>query len=222
MKIGLLSANLGGFENPVPHVPQVMRDGSEVVSRLVTDADFPPRSKTMLPRLQMGAVKRFAWEWIPNCDVYVWVDSSVTLFRPDSVQWFVDTLGNADLALLPHPDRHSIKEEAEFLRAKLAAGNAYLTGRYANERLDEQLAAIQECRTFNDTCLYASTAFAFRDSIRARHMCKEWWFHVSKYHALDQLSLPFVVWLSHLSVNKLSGHLYRHEHLTYTRKRGRK
>ena len=221
MRIGLLSANLGGFENPVPHVLQVMRDGSEVISRLVTDADFPPRSKTMLPRLQMGAVKRFAWEWVPNCDVYVWVDSSVTLFRPDSVQWFVDTLGAADLALLPHPDRHNIREEAEFLRGKLAAGNSYLTGRYEHERLDEQLAAIK-VPGFHDEHLYASTAFAFANRRDVRGMCKEWWYHVTKYHALDQLSLPFVVWQFGLDVNRLSGHLYHHEHLTYTRKRGRK
>ena len=221
MRIGLLSANLGSFERPVPHVPQVMRDGSEVVSRLVTDADFPPRHQTMQPRLQMGLVKRFAWEWIPGCDVYVWVDSSVTLFRPDSVQWFVDTLGDADLALLLHPDRHSIREEAEFLRAKLAAGNAYLMSRYENERLDAQLEAVT-VPGFVDDCLYASTAFAFRNSFRVRQMFKEWWFHVSKYHALDQLSLPFVVWDSNLSVNRLTGHLYHHEHLTYTRKRRRK
>ena len=221
MKIGLLSANLGGFENPVPHVPQVMRDGSEVVSRLVTDADFPPRTKTMLPRLQMGAVKRFAWEWIPNCDVYVWVDSSVTLFRPDSVQWFVDTLGDANLALLPHPDRHSICEEAEFLRAKLAVGNSYLTSRYENERLDAQLEAVA-VDGFVDAHLYASTAFAFRDSLPVREMFKDWWVHCTKYHALDQLSLPFVVWNHGMFVNHLSGHLYRHEHLTYTRKRRRK
>ena len=222
MRIGLLSANLGGFENPVPHVPQVMRDGSEVISRLVTDADFPPRSKTILPRMQMGAVKRFAWEWIPNCDVYVWVDSSVTLFRPDSVQWFVDTLGAFDVTLLPHPDRHSIREEAEFLRAKLAAGHAYLTGRYANERLDDQLAAILDTPGFVDDKLFASTAFAFRNRPAVRDMCKEWWYHVTKYHALDQLSLPFVVWQHHLSIGYLSGSLYRHEHLTYTRKRGRR
>jgi hypothetical protein len=153
--------------------------------------------------------------------VYVWVDSSVTLFRPDSVQWFVDTLGDTDLALLPHPDRRSIREEAEFLRAKLAAGNAYLTGRYANERLDEQLDAINQ-PGFMDDRLYASTAFAFRDSVPVRAMFKEWWYHVTKYHALDQLSLPFVVWQADLSVNRLSGHLYHHEHLTYTRKRGKR
>ena len=221
MRIGLLSANLGAFEQPVPHVAQVMRDGSEVVSRLVTDADFPPRHRTMLPRMQMGAVKRFAWEWIPNCDVYVWVDSSVTLFRPDTVQWFVDTLGGGDIALLPHPDRHSIREEAEFVRAKIAAGNSYLVSRYENERLDEQLAAIIGTPCFVDDHLYASTAFAFRNTIHVRAMCKEWWYHVSKYHALDQLSLPFVVWQTDLAVKPLSGHLYHHEHLTYTRKRRR-
>jgi hypothetical protein len=218
MRVVLLSANLGGFEQPTDHAPQVMPVGVELAVVRITDREFPPRLHTMLPRMQMGLVKRFAWEWVPGADVVIWIDSSVTLFREDSVQWFLDTLGEADFALLPHPHRHSIRAEYDFVKAKLAAGCSYLTPRYENERLEEQMRVIAADAAFVDDKLYASTAFAFRDNVRTRAACKEWFVHVAKYHALDQLSLPYVVWQAGCTVHPLSGNLYRHPHLTYTRK----
>jgi len=198
-------------------VPQVVPPDVELAETRITDQEFPPRLRTMLPRMQMGLVKRFAWEWVPGADVVIWVDSSVKLARPDSVQWFLTTLGDADFALLPHPHRHSIRAEYEFVKAKLANRCSYLTPRYENERLEEQMWVIASDPLFVDRQLYASTAFAFRDSARARAACKEWFVHVAKYHALDQLSLPYVVWQAGCTVHELSGNLYRHPHLVYTR-----
>lgn len=216
MRVALLSANLGGFDSPVEYATQLLDDGVEMTIHRVTDKEFPRRIHAMTARMQMGAVKRFCWEWVPDHDVYIWLDASVTLTKPHSVMWFLRILGQADLALLPHPQRRTIHEEAEFLRAKIADRDPYLTSRYEFERLDAQLAAI-DVPGFRDQKLYATTTFAFRDSPKVRGMFKEWWYHVSKYHALDQLSFPFVVAQSGCVVRELPGNLYKHPELVYTR-----
>ena len=41
--------------------------------------------------------------------------------------------------------------------------------------------------------LFASTAFVYKDSPAVRAALKEWWYHTSRYHSIDQLSLPWAI-----------------------------
>lgn len=216
MKIAVLSANLGGYDAQVDWVPQHI-EGSTVDIIRFTDATFPPRSKAMTPALQCAIPKMFGWELRPGYDVYIWIDASRGLLRPDTAAWFVEKLDTADMALFLHPERHTIAEEYAFVKARLARpGETYLTSRYAGEWLDAQYAAVNQPWHL-DNKLYASTAFAYRPSTRVRAMMREWWFHKSRYLLHDQLALPYLVRDHRVHVNEVTESVYDCEHLPMTR-----
>lgn len=212
MNAVIITANLGNFDPPgewaeQPGVPLVC----------FTDENFPPRSKSMTPRLQARIPKMFGWEMAPGFDTYIWCDASFAMQRPDSVAWLLDRMGDADMALFLHPDRRTIRDEHGFIKAKLAAGNRYLTDRYAGELLDEQLTAVTPDGYIDDT-LYASCSFAYRNVPWVRECLRAWWFHTSRYHTVDQLALPFVVrqFLSGRIV-QIKENIYKTPYLTYIR-----
>ena len=210
--VGLLTANLGGFDTVVPPVEQV---GVTATWHLFTDQNFPPRVRSLSARMQARIPKCFGHEMVPLHDVYLWVDASLHVSKPDTAAWFVDQLGNNEMALFLHPWRATIHEEAAYIRQKIADGNHYLTARYAGEDIDGQMAEIARDRAYVDDVLYASTAFAYRPTFRVTSALKEWWYHISRYHSVDQLALPYVV--RHLLVSQIAEPVYKASHLTMVR-----
>jgi hypothetical protein len=215
MKLCILSANLGNFEPKVDWVKQVV-PGIEVAVKIFTDETFPPRV-TMSPRLQSRIVKMFGWEMVPGFDFYFWVDSSRALLREDAAAWFFNQAEGVDLVLFRHPHRRTIKEEAEFVRSRLTEGRReYIRVRYTGELIDEQLAAIPP--EYKDDRLYASTAFLYRNTAPVRAFLIDWWLHTSRYHAIDQLALPYLVWKHGLAVKELDEDVYNCDYIPVVRK----
>lgn len=213
-----MTANLGKFDDPVKYTKQELRDDIELEIFKFDDSNFPPRVRTMSPRMQYGIPKRFGWQLKPNFDYYIWVDASCTIDKPNIVNWFTEQCEGYDMALFKHPERNTIKEEADFIRYKMSKGNAYLITRYENEFLDEQMQAIFSDPDFTDNALYASTSFVYNNTFDVQWMMKEWWYHCTRYHALDQLSLPYLVQKFKLSVNVINEDVYHSPHITFIRK----
>lgn len=187
--LAIVSANLGNFDKSVAHCFQDWPRGfSRIEVKLVTDDDFPPRLASMTPRLQSRIVKTHMWEFMPGFDYYLWVDSSCRLPVGDSSDWFVRKLGAGDIAVFKHPHRKTVQEEANYLKHRLNIKCPYITPRYKDELIDEQLTAVEP-----DEELFASTAFIFRNSYAVRSAMKDWWYHISRYHSIDQLSLPWAI-----------------------------
>src|ERR1017187_5265848 len=160
--VAVLTAVLGGFYTPVDPVPQVTRIPYDF--HRFTDEDFPPITG-LTPRFQYRIPKMFGWQMFPSFDYYIWIDGSVSLVREDSVNWFLDQLGDADMALFKHPWRKTIKEEVDFLEERLTRpqGDKYLTPRYKNGLHKEQYADMLLDEDYIDDKLFASTAFIYRD-----------------------------------------------------------
>jgi hypothetical protein len=217
MKLAIISANLGNFEPEVEWVKQII-PGVEITVKRFTDESFSPRIN-MSPRLQARIPKMFGWEMVPGFDCYLWVDSSRGLLRPDAAEWFYKQAEGVDLVLFKHPHRNTIKEEAEFIRERMDKTKHkrdYLRVRYTGELIDEQLEAID--KDYIDNCLYASTAFFYWDTPKVREMLSDWWFHTSRYHAVDQLALPYLVWKHKCSVKVLKEDVYNCEYIPVVRK----
>lgn len=196
MSIAVVSANFGNFEKPVKHKPQSI----ETFNYRITEQNFPLRHNSMTPRLQARIVKTHMWQFVPGHDYYLWIDSSCRLSDKDSVKWFIDKLGDRDIAVFRHPHRKTIQEEADYLKERLkleADGKKkkYILPRYENELIDEQLAQVDK-----EAKLYASTAFIFRDSRVTRRAMKRWWYHISRYHSIDQLSFSEIIQSLRLSI----------------------
>ena len=159
MRVCLHSANFRGVDDPPVHEDQV---GVDVTAHTFHDGNFPSRVRTMSSRLKARIPKMFGWDLLPGFDFYLWLDSSLRLSRPDSVAWLLEQLGDGDIVIYRHTDRTTIREEAEFIRVKLAAGSHYLRVRYEGEDLDGQLAAIAADEDYVDNTLYGSAAFLYR------------------------------------------------------------
>lgn len=190
--VAVLTANLGNFDTPVDPVLQETRIPYKF--HRFTDENFPPITG-LTSRFQYRIPKLFGWQMFPSFDYYIWLDGSVSLMEKDSVNWFLDQLGNADIALFKHPWRNSIKEEVDFIEERLTRpeGDKYLTPRYNNGLHKEQYADILLDADYVDDHLFASTAFIYRDSESTRDFLRIWWLHQSRYYTVDQLALTYLV-----------------------------
>jgi len=168
--------------------------------------------------MQARIVKCFSWQLVPGYDHYIWVDGSCSLWHRDSVKWFLEQCAGYDAAFFKHPDRSTIQQECDFLKLKLAQQSRYICSRYQGEFLDEQMAEINSDPTYKDNLLIASTAFVYRDSSSMRDMLKHWWYHISRYHIIDQLALPYVIHKSGCKVNIIDENYGKIPYLTPTRK----
>lgn len=209
MKICLLTANMGEIDKKPLHceqsIPVDMYD--------FNDENFPLRYNSFTSRMQARIPKMFSWQLLPDYDYYIWVDSSLTIKNKDTVKWFLEQLGDADIAVFKHPDRQTIRQECDFVKQKIAEKNYYLFPRYANEFLEEQMNALVD---YDDNFLIASSAFIYKNSPKIQAMFKEWWYHTSRYTTQEQLSLPYVLTKSGCKFNIIDKHYMKTPYLTYT------
>lgn len=207
MKICVLSANLGNFDTPVEHVKQDI----EVDFHTFTDEDFPPIAD-LPPRFQYRIPKLFGWQMKPSYDVYIWLDGSMRLTRPDSVRWMLDQLGSNDIAFFKHPWRKTIKEEVDFIEQRLKDNDKYITPRYKNGLHKESL------KYTEDGVLYASPVFIYKYSVDVGIQLSTWWLYQSRFYTCDQVSLTYA--LRNLRVAVLPGHVFKNDYLEVGSKHG--
>lgn len=206
MKIAILQANLGNFDKPVDPVKQDTKH--EIVFHRWTDKNFPPITG-LTPRLQYRIPKMFSWQMFPGHDYYLWLDGSVSLKRPDCIDWYLKELGDGDIAFFKHPTRRNIRQETAHIEEHLKLGKPYVTERYKNGLHKEQLADIMLDKDFHDNKLYASTVFIYKDNEAVRDAMRLWWLHTSRYFTVDQIALPYILWKHKLNVKTLSEPIYK-------------
>lgn len=199
MKVALISANLGDFDNPVVHEPQSV----PYDHHLFTDENFPPRFKAMTPRLQAKIPKCFGWQMVPGYDYYLWLDSSHRLSHKDSLKHFLDKCQGHDMVVVHHPKRHSVWEEWRYVRRGMHQ-SLFLQSRYENELLAEQYKEIEEDKDFKDDILLLGGIFMYKNTPKVQAALKEWWYHITRYEIMDQLSYAYVLKKAGLKLNILS------------------
>ena len=192
-RIAVITANCGGFDPLEPPVAQRLPQGFKAVEHFCFDDRTFPRRQTMSARLQARIPKMFATELAPGFEFYIWHDASYSMKHPDAAAWFVERCTMADACFFMHPHRKTIMDEAAYIAGRIAAGDRYLTARYLHEDIEGQLSAIDP-GFWADDYLIASSAFAFYPTPAVEACFREWWLHTSRYHAVDQLALPFLLW----------------------------
>jgi hypothetical protein len=212
MRVCVHSAVFGSFDSPQDHEPQV---NVNVDIRTFNDSNFPARNRTLSRRMAARIPKAFGWDILPGYDAYIWLDGSLRLSKPDSVQWFLNHLGAGDIAVFKHPVRSSIAEEMSFIEAKLKAGSHYIKSRYEGEDLEGQKRELLADPAYVDTNLYANGAFCYRPTPKIKEAFKEWWYHTSRYHVSDQFMFPYC--LRHCDVRVIDEDIYHSSHLEMRR-----
>ena len=182
-KVAFIYLNTNDYEPPFESIPQTVSNDIELSYHFFNDTNFPLRFNAMTPRLQVNLAKMFMWQMFPGYETYIWADSQFAMQREDSAKWLLEQLGSHDIVLFKHPDRTTVKEEADFLRDRLPTSKR-LMKRYKDEWLDELMETIP-----TDGILYASGIFAYRNSLKIQEAFKEWWYYTTRYHLNNQLSL---------------------------------
>lgn len=211
--IAILSANLNSFDKPIEPVEQ----NRSFTYHCFTDQDFPPITG-LTPRLQYRIPKLFGWEMFQGYDTYMWLDGSVSFNRPDCLEWWLEELGDSDIAFIKHPDRHSIKEEADYIDRRIKKGNEYLINRYKNGQHQEQVQEAYKDQSFKDNSLYATTAFIYKNVPVVQQMMKDWWYYQSRYYTCDQVNLPVAIHKSGVKVKSIDANLFKCPYLSFLSK----
>lgn len=216
MKIAILTANLGKFDEDIESVKQNLPNGVEVVFHRWTDRNFPPITG-LSPRFQYRIPKLFGWQMFPDCDLYIWLDGSMSLQSPDSIKWFLEQLGSDDMLFFKHPWRKNIREEVDHIEEKLQKGSKYLTSRYKNGLHKECYVEVMKDKEFVDDKLFASTAFAYRNTEKNKNILMNWWFLQSRFYSCDQIPLPYVLQKGGAKVKTINKNVFDFKYLTFNK-----
>lgn len=225
-RVAVISANLGAYEAKAEWPTLCTPAGCTVEVYRFDDWSFQPRGLAMTSRLQCGIPKWCAPDpdLVPGRDVYFWIDASCVP-TPLAVTWFYDRLCGGDraydLTLFAHPERHTIRDEYEFIKTRMARrGETYLTSRYRGEWLDQEYAVI-DAAGCADAPLFASTAFMYAPSATVRAAFREVLYSKVRWHLHDQLYLAYVIAKNRLRVRVLTENYLRCDALTFVRNRRR-
>ena len=218
-RVAVISANLGAYDQPVEWPALLAPPGVEVSICRLTDATYAPRPLAMTSRLQCGIPKWFGWQFIAgDSDAILWIDASCAP-TAGAVPWFLEQLGSAEVAAFAHPDRHTVREEYAFIRARMRRpGERYLTSRYQGEWLEDEFDAIRMAGKA-DLPLYATTAFIYRPTARVQAAFAECFLWKARYCLHDQLAFPYVLDRHQVSVSVIYENYLKCAALTYVRNR---
>jgi hypothetical protein len=98
------------------------------------------------------------------------------------------------LALMPHPDRHTVREEYEYVVRQIDNGNEYFRLRYAPEKMTEQMNSFIDRGWNLDARLWASGVWLIENDDLITRCWDGWWDQTRRYRmTLDQLSLPVLL-----------------------------
>lgn len=117
-------------------------------------------------------------------DVTCWIDASMTLLSADYAELCLDALGIDDWAMVKHPGRDCIFDEAAVSKTM---------PRYADADIDAQVAYYRQIGHPEHWGLFACGANVRRMNRVALDLSHAWWWECATRTWQDQISLPVLV-----------------------------
>jgi Protein of unknown function (DUF616) len=214
-KVALLQANLGGIDSCPKHTPQELPTGLAFEYSYFSEfGDLTPRPLSLTPRMQAKLPKMLSFEYVPDADFVIWLDSAHTIRHTEFVTWMLGRLGQAEICLMPHPERRTIKEEVAWTESVLT--DRYFEMRYKGEPMLNQVQHYCADVNFSDDWLAAAGCFIYRVTDRMKQVMKDWLIECYRWSCQDQLSLPYVLQKHHVKPAWLNYSVYNCPYLLYT------
>lgn len=173
---------------------QIENDRYEITTSFYNDDNFPLRDKSLHPRLKGKIPKMLEWMNV-DADYYVWVDYPIEIITNEFYK-IVEELEGFDMGLFNHRERNSIVEELEFMENEANNNNDYITSRYNNEPIREQVENYLKDFNFNDNKLFNMGFFIYSKNVVNNvefNIMKDWFFHNTIYSIQDQISFPYLL-----------------------------
>lgn len=213
--VTVLSAVYGGYDQPIPPLPQNM----DVRWVMVTDGrvDVPaPWEHVIEPRPGMSA--RMASRY-PKChavnhshegDPVLWLDGCADIRSPTFVADCLTALGDGDCAMWVHPHRNTLTAEA-WAAAPMP--------KYQGQPLFDQINHYLKMGHPDGFGLWANTSMMWSADVAADVGAAWWWEQQEWGSDMDQLAWPVIVRRFGLDVRPFPGDLYDGERVRWRQHR---
>lgn len=151
--------------------------------------------------------KALPHRYLPDADVWVWVDGNVRLREHPAA--FVARYLHGDLAIPKHPDRDCAYVEAAFCARR---------GKDRAETLTRQAQAYRKAGLPERWGLAETRVVIRRNTPEIVALNEAWWAEIKRHSLRDQVSLPFVCWKSGVRWNVIPGRVNgdKHPHVWHT------
>lgn len=163
----------------------------EIHYRRYDDSNFSQRHRSLTSVLRAKIPKMLSHELNPGFDIYIWIDSTFSIYRTDAIDEMVHELKDCEMCLFKHEERSTIREEAEIIEWFVKDGFVRFKNRADGELVMDQVNTYCNDPEFTDNRLFSCGAFIYRPVIA--DMMNEWYYHVCRYSIRDQISLPYLI-----------------------------
>lgn len=165
----------------------------------VPQPDYTPRLASKFPKFLPG---RFV-----DSDIWVWLDAAFQVTDVGFKQFCLDALGEYDLVVWDHPDRHlrpDIYAEAHFSKNM---------DKYLHQPLDEQVAHYASDGLPAGSGLYACGTIVWRNTPACKEFGEAWLIENMRWTIQDQVSFPYLVWKLKPNFTTFPAHEYDNPYL---------
>ena len=196
MKVAIVSANFGGIDNVLPIPDQTFPFDRKVYTE--ENSPFP------LPNLDNRTKARYIKEkmhrFIPEYDVFIWLDGRVQVTSKLFVENFLQKLNGHDMVCTLHSERKDIYSEMEFILWTMNKGNHYLISRYGHQSIRKEFDFYTANKMPKTFPLFSSGMWARWNNEKCNDMCDEWFMRNIEYSNFDQTMLSFVAWKHNMKI----------------------
>ncbi len=199
MKIAVITANIGGVDS-ILGMPKQNMD----CDYFYYDENNLPFSLVNIPnRLKARYLKSQTHRFLPQYDLFIWIDGRVKIEGNNFVQTFFEQVQDHNLAIYKHRERKSVYEELIYINEQMKKGSQYLLSRYANQPIVQEALLYKENGLPNDFPLFTGGFFARWNDKITNDCFDEWWRRIIEFSYSDQTMLSFVAWQHKLNINAI-------------------
>lgn len=191
MRIALVTCNIGGLDEVIKPVEQSI----SCDYYCFTEANLPYPLPNMDNRTKSKYLKLMTHRFLPDYDIYVWIDGCVKVAAKDFVEKMVAPIINkeTEYVAVKHSHRTDVYEEVNYIISNIKEGNGYFASRYAHQKMEKELDFYTKEGIPKEYPLYACCVFARKNN--GLHLFFEEWFLRSlEFSNFDQAMFSYVSW----------------------------
>jgi len=188
LRVALVTANVGNFEKD-----RHWEDQDYICDFYkFHDSSLPFPLPNLNARLKSKYVKIMTHRFLPDYDIYVWVDSSVEIVNDKFVSKMVELLTGNDIVISDHYERSNVYDELEYIKTNIEKGAEYLIKRYGNEPIEEEMTFYKNSHITENHVLFITRFFARRNNKKVNEAFNDWWLKVLEFMNFDQAMFTYI------------------------------
>ncbi|TXN05841.1 hypothetical protein FV219_10080 [Methylobacterium sp. WL122] len=175
--------------------------------------DFSPRLRAKYFKCQIHRLEETApYRWL------AWGDSSFSIKDLGAIIYWSGKLRTRApqdrIAFIRHPDRTTVDQEFRLVRDLIAAKNEYVTVRYENEKLQEQVDYYLSLGWDLEKPLYNGGFFIMERNNFTEALLNDWWDQNIRFGVMDQISLSMMLYKNRIDPYIIDANI--HDNVCFT------